>query len=654
MMLPLTGGSPKLWSVSLVVYQTLLIAGYGYAHRLTGGSRRLPQVAIHIGLVLVCFSFLPVRAPTELNLDSSPLGPYALVPAFACSVALPIFTLSASTPLLHSWLIRSEARVQHESYRLFAASNAGAIGALVVYPFMLEPTIGVSEQATVWRSAFVIFAILLAGCAGNLLLARSHSTSPKRADRRHAAGRVSFPGGLVLRWILFASLPSAMLVTVTERVSSLTVAGSFSWILPLGLYLISLVYAFGRSFDRVGGFWKVCVGLTAVAYVVGLFVLPAAFRTTSIESAFLLGTFFMVCLSLHAKLSHSRPGINEQLTGFYLTQAAGGALGALFATALAPHLFLFGNELSCLLAISVWASIFLKDPNPMNRRAAFVSASVPLLLIFAFAYLPHHSGPRYVAAKRSFFGIHRVLDETDERRWLYHQQTRHGGQMLRGASHLVPQDYVSPQSGAGLVLQGAAPGWRIGVAGLGSGSLACYRQSGQDWTFFEIDPAVIQIARDSGVFTYLSECAPEASIEVGDARLSIADEVDGSFDVLILDAFLGGSVPVHLLTTEAFGIYLEKLSAEGILLVHVSSQHMDLKSVVARAADTTDRTAYIRHYDPRNDPNAEPMAKASSWMLIGKDQIPNELLSGWEIAEPSRDIPAWTDDYSNILAASLF
>ena len=654
MMLPLTGGSPKLWSVSLVVYQTLLLAGYGYAHRLTNGSRRLSQVAIHLGLLLLCFYFLPVRAPTELNLGGAPLEPFSLVAAFACSVALPIFTLSASTPLLHSWLTRFQERVQHESYRLFAASNAGSIGALVVYPFVLEPMLGVSEQAIVWRTAFVIFAVLLAGCAWRFLRTKLHSAIPKEAPRSPAGQRSSSSGTLVLRWMLFASVPSAMLVTVTEQISSVTVAGSFSWTLPLGLYLTSLIYAFSRSFDRVDGFWQVCVGLTTVAYVVGSSSLPDALRTTPIQSAILLGTFFMICLSLHVKLSHSRPGSRDELTAFYLSQASGGALGALFSTVLIPELFLFGNELTFFLAVSVWASIFLKDASQTNRKTTFVSASVPLLLIFTFAYLPYYSGPRYVAVKRSFFGLHRVLDETDEKRWMYHQQTRHGGQMLRGPSHLVPQDYVTPQSGAGLLLKGAASDWRIGVAGLGAGSLACYRQSGQDWTFFEIDSAVIHIARDSGVFTYLSECAPNAKIKVGDARSSIANEKDGAFDVLILDAFLGGSVPVHLLTTEAFEIYLDKLSAGGILLIHVSSQHMDLKSVVVQGANTTNRTAYIRHYHPHNDPSAEPMAKASSWMLIGKDKIPNEILSGWKIAEPSGDIPVWTDDYSNIFAASLF
>lgn len=694
MALPRLGGTPAVWNSAMLVYQALLLGGYAYAHWL-GRVAPARQAMIHLGLLAVALLWLPIGL-------SAMAPPAAAEPALwvpwllLVSIGPPFLALSAQAPLLQRWFARASGGA--DPYALYAASNLGSFAGLIAYPLLVEPQLGVHGQSWLWSAGYVLVGLLVAGCAW--LLPRGAT-----ADRVAHAGPPATPRRIV-HWIALALVPSGLMLATTTYITTDIVAMPLLWVIPLGLYLLSFSIAFAAR-----RFWADT--LTTVAPVTILLfggVMMGGFQAKPYFNAGLaLGMLFMVAVALHTALYRLRPA-PDRLTGFYLAMSVGGALGGVFAGLLAPILFDWSWEYPLLVFAAGWLAPqrWLLDRlgalwTPGTRRrwiatclilaalAVAVGLSVrvdgafsqdqiglvyalvavigilvighrPLYLIALAATLVTFGGYRSAtvtlkgdARTRSYFGVYAISD-TPTYRQLAHGTTVHGMQLTAAGLATQPTTYYVAESGVGQALRAAerlyGTGARVGAVGLGAGTLACYARPGQRWRFFEIDPTVIRIARDDGRFSFLRRCLPDPDIVLGDARLRLTEQAPGSLDVLALDAFSSDSVPMHLLTAEAFATYGRALSPRGLLLVHISNRFMDLRPVVSAAAIGGGWQAAEQTYKPGTI--AQTLAATgSTWIALSRDRgVIIDLATRGEGWRPLRRYPGftpWTDDYATIL-----
>ncbi|MBC9031640.1 fused MFS/spermidine synthase [Sphingomonas sp. JC676] len=695
MALPKLGGAPAVWNSAMLVYQALLLGGYAYAHWLGRVPPRM-QAAIHIGVLLVAAIWLPIGL-TQMELPAN-AEPAIWVPwLFGASIGPLFFAISAQAPLLQRWY--SVATGGRDPYALYAASNIGSFGGLIAYPLIVEPWLALKGQSLLWTGGYVLVVLLVAGCA--TMLPRKVAGTP------HVRHESPAPGWRrVALWVTLAFVPSGLMLATTTFLTTDIVAVPMLWVLPLGLYLLSFSVAFRDSRtlpDLLAKFAPVTILLFGATLIAGHQKL--AYMNALIGLLLL----FMVAVALHARMYQLRPA-PDRLTGFYLAMSVGGVLGGVFSALLAPILFDWTYEYPLLILAAgalvpqaflfpslarLWSGTgqvlrikilatalivaLLVLIGLVNPGDALGEMHVQILFLFVVAVGLIATGKRvpYMIAlvgalflfggynsiqltlagdrTRSYFGVYTVTDSPSERR-LAHGTTLHGIQ-LKGARSRLPTTYYVAGSGVGRAMQ-AAPLFygaaaRIGVVGLGTGTLACYAQPGQAWRFFEIDPAVVNISRDSGRFTFLRQCAPQAEIAVGDARLRLAEMQPASFDLLALDAFSSDAVPMHLMTAQAFGTYGRVLAPNGLLLVHISNRFLALGPVVSAAARGGGWHAARLVYHP-SALEEQDEGSISDWIALSRDKGTLDRLvargGGWE---PLADYPGftgWTDDYASVLA----
>lgn len=712
MALPKLGGAPAVWNSAMLVYQALLLGGYAYAH-LLGRVPVKRQALIHLCVLGVAALWLPIRIfAMDLPADAEPAVwvPWLL----GASIGPLFFAISAQAPLLQRWY--SAATHGRDPYALYAASNIGSFGGLLAYPLLVEPTMALRSQSWLWTGGYVLVFLAVAGCA--LLL-------PRRADSDEPHVQHTSPAptrGRVAYWVLLAFVPSGLMLATTTFLTTDIVAVPMLWVLPLGLYLLSFSVAFSGNTtvtSLLAKFTPLIVLLLGATLIAG----NSEYAYPNALIALIL--LFLVSVSLHAHMYALRPE-PDRLTGFYLAMSVGGALGGVFsgllapiifdwtyeypllilaAGALVPQVFLFpfiaqiwtgtAQELrikmlfaTLLVALFVLVGIdrhfdFLgpKQTNlafifvalvglvSIGQRWAFVAALAGAIFLFGGyrSLLMSIEGER----TRSYFGVYTVMDGSEpDRRVLTHGTTIHGVQLL-GADSRTPTTYYVRGSGVGQAMLAApelfGPNARIGVVGLGSGTLSCYAQPGQRWKIFEIDPAMVTIARDSGKFTFLRECLPNANIIIGDARLRLAEQPANSFDLLALDAFSSDAVPMHLMTAEAFDTYAKVLAPNGILMVHISNRFMALEPVVAAAAARGGWHAAEMHYRPETtfvasktkdgktavQSETQVWDGASDWILLSRNKDSYDRLiardPNWQPLQPKRGFTGWTDDYASIV-----
>lgn len=687
MALPRLGGAPAVWNSAMLVYQLLLLAGYGYAHMLG----RLPvrgQAAVHLGLLAIAALWLPIGiGAMRLPPDAVPAlwVPWLLVAAIG-----PLFlAISAQAPLLQRWY--AVASGGRDPYALYAASNIGSFAGLLAYPLLVEPLLRVRSQSLLWSGGYLAVVLLVLACVTRL---------PKGGAEQPIEGTP--PGlGLWARWIVLALVPSGLMLATTTFLTTDIVAVPLLWVLPLGLYLLSFPVAF-RSSALLDDLLQRCGPLVLLLF--GATMVAGDQRLAFFNALIGLVLLFTVSVACHARLYALRPA-PERLTGFYLAMALGGALGGMFAGLLAPVLFDWTYEYPLLILAAgalipqralatpfarlwrgrwrgmaalalvggVLAAVLLGlDAHllgPMHVQLGFVAvAALGLVAIGARApYVAALAGGLFLfggytavqaslggARTRSYFGVYTVSDQPQERR-LAHGTTLHGVQ-LKGDRATRPTTYYQAGSGVGQAMQ-AAPGLygphaRIGVVGLGTGTLACYARAGQDWRFFEIDPAVVRLARDNGAFTFLRRCTPDATIVLGDARLRLGDMPDRSLDLLALDAFSSDAVPMHLMTAEAFAVYGRVLGRNGLLLVHVSNRFLALGPVVAGAARAGGWGALRLVHNPSAIERADE-GTTSDWIALSRDARVLATLvqrSGeWRPLAGDPAFPGWTDDHASLV-----
>ena len=631
MLLPLLGGVPAVWTTSILFFQAVLLAGYAYAHFAVNrlGPRR--QSLVQVVLVLIPLLVLPIGLPHGARppTDSNPI-PW-LLGTLVLTAGLPLFVVTSTGPLIQRWFAATPHRGARDPYFLFAASNLGSLLGLLVYPALLERTLSLRDQSHVWTVGYVVLIAFTVACAATLW--RAEIQPEPRAERVEWPRRV--------RWVALAFVPSSLMLGVTAEITSEIAPIPLFWVVGLALYLLTLILAFSLRRPMPPG-WLFRL-LPALVLVVVFFTFLRPEHSPWLLALDLI-TFVIAAYCCHGQLAADRPD-RRRLTDYYLWISVGGALGGLFNGVIAPLVFTRLAEFPLALFMAcLLRPRFLRDARP--RRVAVIAFASLVL-----AGLVTEAGAASVLlADRSFFGVYTVklLDISGGR---YHAlvdgNTIHGMQSLDPRRANQPLLYFYDHSPVADVFRAARPK-RVGVVGLGAGSLACYAKPGDRWTFFELDPHIEQIAKNGKLFTLLRRCDPHARVVLGDGRLSLAKQPDHSFDLIALDAFNSESVPVHLLTREALAIYLRKLGPDGLLVFNVTNHFVDLHSVLANLAANAGLLAYER--DDLDAGRANGRAP-SRWIVLTRTA---RRLPGWHRLAPDRSQRLWTDQYSNVLSVLRF
>jgi hypothetical protein len=700
MVLPKLGGAPAVWSVAMVFFQVVLLAGYAYAHLLNRAVRPRRAAMFHLLLIGVTALMLPIAVAPGWVAPPSNGTALWLFGLFAVSIGLPFFTLSASAPLLQAWFAASGHPQAGNPYVLYAASNLGSFVALFAYPVVVEPILTLKTQTVVWSFGFGLFAVLLviAGLFASCAAPAVAQDGPQDEVRSSTIER--------MRWIVLAAVPSGLVIAVTAHLTTDIAAAPFLWVLPLAIYLLTFVAVFRErpwvAHADVVRFVPFAVAPLAVSLIGG----DKVFWATMI--ALNLVAFALLTLMCHGELYARRPA-PRRLTEFYLCTSFGGVIGGAFAGLVAPQIFNGNYEYPILVALAllcmpgvfaggvrramtelwpwlvptavlivVWRVTRVQLPAtlelPFQVVLALLAATMLFqrrrliaffgLVVLSFAITAlWRPGIAPIETARSFFGVHRVAEIADGKaRVLYHGTTMHGAQRLRNddgtpvqgspgpLTYYYPEGPLAEAIGAARAVHGSFG--HVAIVGLGTGSLACHRKTGERWTFFEIDPEVIRIARDPRLFSFLSNCAPDAPVVVGDARLTLEAASD-RYDLIVLDAFSSDSIPVHLLTREALAGYLSKLSPRGVIVAHISNRHLDLAPVVAQIARSQGLVAFFREDDRANDLMTTFTANARVVVMTREAGDIGSVAGSWTPLHPDQTSALWTDDYSNILGIML-
>jgi hypothetical protein len=697
MVLPRLGGAPTVWSVAMVFFRAALLGGYAYAHLLV---RRMPLglgALVHLGILAAAAATLPIAIAQGFGTPpTTAIAPW-LIALFAASIGLPFVALAASAPLLRGWFAASGHVQARNPYVLYAVSNLGSFAALIAYPSVIEPFLTLREQAELWAAGFAMLALLVT--AASLLVARRPSFEARTASA------VAAPMTSRLIWAALAAIPVGLVIAVTSYITTDVASAPFLWVLPLALYLLTFVAVFRDSpwlrQETVAGLVPFPVAILAISLLSGERQFWLVFVMVN------LAGFVLLALLCHGELYRRRPA-PALLTEFYLWMSLGGVVGGVLATLVAPQIFTLVYEYPILIvaAALVLPGMFVGDRKTFQCEAAPVlglaviavlaqslfdirlpgaaayAFQIMLVGLAAIMLLQRRRPQRFlalvvlgfvltglwqpgfnrIAVVRSFFGVHQIIETADgQYRLLYHGTTVHGAERVADTAVGVapePLTYyyrggpISESIVAVRAARGALP--HVAVVGLGSGTLSCYQRTDEHWTFFEIDPAVAQIARDPRLFTYISVCAPDLPVVLGDARLTLATAWE-RFDLIILDAFSSDTVPVHLLTREAIEGYLARLEDGGVIVLHLSNRYMELASVIAAAAAAQGLVATFKDDDRPLTVPLDYKANASVAVLARRRADLGELPSqpGWHDFKPVPDIRIWSDDYSNVLGAIL-
>src|SRR5262245_10945196 len=702
MVLPRFGGAPSVWSVAIVFFQTALLAGYAYAHWLTRYAGGRASVAIHLAVMIAAAFALPLSIAAGWDRPPAAAEALWLIGLFTASIGLPFFALAANSPLLQAWFARTDHPAAKDPYFLYAASNVGSFLALVSYPIGIEPFVRLGDQAWSWSIGFCFLIALLAACGA--LRWRSPDEDAHTSGTADAPPTWKDAGS----WVALAAVPAGLLLAVTAHISIDVAAVPLLWVLPLALYLLTFVIVFARH--PIVPHWVVVAVQPAFIIALVAVVIFDPIKTIVGLLAVHLSVFFVNALMCHGELARTRPA-PRYLTAFYLWISAGGVIGGLGAGLMAPYVFNWVAEYPILIALAVLCRPGLALPGDRLQRhllfgglaaavlvlivcaqypvalsqtaftwtvatllaasALFWRAPLPFAAMIAFILLAYYSIVEQPGAMsvRSFFGVSRIreTETTDGQfRLLQHGTTLHGGQRIREADGRLaaidpPELLLYYWDGSAISQTFDAVRARVdrpirfAVIGLGAGSLACRAAPDDTVHYYEIDPAVIRIARDPYLFSFLWVCRPDAPIILGDARLTLAEAPDGAYDLIVVDAFSSDAIPIHLLTREAMAMYLKKLSPHGMVVMHVSNRHLELASVVAGIAAANGLITRVSESSDL-DEAANPYKFVATVAAVARSEQDFGALAqarDWALKAPDPGQWVWTDDYCNIVGAVL-
>jgi hypothetical protein len=657
--LPWFGGTSAVWTTCLVFFQVLLLAGYAYSHLITRRLAPRAQARLHIALLVASLAFLPIVPREALKPGGEGDAAAAILVLLAATIGLPYFLLSSTGPLLQKWV--AHRFPEKTVYRLFALSNFGSLIGLLAFPFAIEPFATSRAQSYAWSAAYALFVAACAATAwrsardaGGVALPLETAPAAAAADPPPKAGDYAL-------WLTLAALGSVLLLACTSHITQNIASVPFLWVLPLTLYLLTFVLAFegrgGRGFYDPR--WGIYVAVAfAVAMAAGLSASRGVLDVTLAIPLYCAGLFFG-CLFCHGELSQRKPA-PRYLTQFYLAVSAGGAAGGLFVGLIAPRLFPAYYELplalfalAALAVLAAWTNRHLVGPWLVST-ALTAAAATAATAYYGWVYLDFLRND-VIVMQRNFYGTLRVREQgagESQIRRLLHGVILHGEQPTRAAHRLEPGSYYARSSGVGLAIEARQQRGpiRLGVVGLGVGTLSAYGRPGDTVRFYELDPDVLAIARRE--FGYLGAAQAQLEFVIGDARLSLERELAAGqpqrYDVLAIDAFSSDSIPVHLITREALELYRRHLAPGGIVAVHISNRFLDLKPVLANIAAALGLAAV----HVADSPSEESGASSTDWVLLAEDAAalsPAPLAARGEPLAPRPELSLWTDQFNNLL-----
>jgi hypothetical protein len=680
--LPWYGGTPAVWTTALLFFQVFLVGGYAYAHL---SVRLLPpggQTLLHVLLLLAASALLPISPAVSWKPATAIENPTGHILALlAANVGVAYFMLASTSPLLQAWF--SRANPGRSPYRFYALSNVASLLALLSYPILVEPALTLRAQVGAWSGIFVVFAV---GSAAVAVWAWRRPTDPGTGARpRPGRGAPAAAPALAdwLLWLAFPAAASILLLATTNQMTQQVAVVPFLWILPLSLYLITFILCFeGRRFYARAVFIPALI--VVLLAVLGILHQEPAKTSLPLQIGVYSVFLFVCCMVCHGELVRRKPD-PAHLTAFYLMISVGGALGGIFVALVAPRIFKsflelhVGAVLTCVLLLL--ALLARREDGSPRREAAWGKVILAVVFLGVGVALVHqavNAGEQRLGVTRNFYGILwveevRTGDPGFDRDVLYHGEIRHGNQYVAPALRCTPTSYFAPMSGVGMAIRSfPRQELRVGVVGLGVGVLAGYAGPDDYMRFYEINPDVKRIAEER--FSFITECGKNVDVVLGDARLSLEREASQQFDILVLDAFRGDALPVHLLTVEAFETYLRHLKPDGVIAAHISSLHFNLKPVFWKMADHYELHSLVLHQPQEGaEVRDESYEVGNSWMLmtdneqlmaalpqpppgrLGPGERPQLLIDPSKgvayVALPEegdeKDVRLWTDDYSN-------
>ncbi|HEY6246829.1 MAG TPA: fused MFS/spermidine synthase [Pyrinomonadaceae bacterium] len=700
MLLPVLGGTPAVWNTCMVFFQAALLAGYGYALMLSRWSLRT-QLTVQLLLLTGALISLPIGLSSAWisSVPASGNPSTWLLACLAATVGVPFFVISSNSPILQKWFSHTGHSSAKDPYFLYSASNAGSLLALLAYPALMEPHLTLKLQSTVWSCVYLLLLLLMGLCA--LLLWRCRTVTTKESVTRKESEDESevLTVRRRVRWVLLAFVPSSLMLGVTNYITVDIASAPLLWIIPLALYLLSLIFAFAqRQIFSLRWTMLIIPGATLVLLLIHLLESSDGARMLIVVH---LLYFFLVAFVCHRQLAADRPRTSH-LSEFYVWFSVGGVVGGIFNALIAPLLFRSVIEyplvmlLACLLLprketetdkqraltmdfvlptvifILTFALGFITDKIAPGKVVGLLFVlAVPLFVSYPFRRRPLRfalalgavmlgsgfitgANTKTIHSERNFFGVLRVTqDANGSLHSFLHGTTVHGRESMTPERQCEPLSYHHRSGPLGSILrhyQDHPVNPNIAVVGLGAGAAAAYSKPDERWTFYEINPAVVSVARDTRYFRYMGECA-QAPINVvlGDARLKLREAAPEQYGLILIDAFSSDAIPVHLMTQEAVDLYMTKLAPGGWLVLHISNRNLDLSGVVADLARSRNLTC-LALFDKRpSDGDRDP----SKWVVLSRKPEDSASLKQEPFAEilaGRPNTPVWTDDFSNILS----
>ena len=701
MLLPLLGGTPAVWNTCMLFFQAVLLAGYAYALLVSRWPLRRQLIA---QLVLLCLAFVSLPIGLSVRwINSVPASgdpSLWLLACLAATVGLPFFIISSNSPLLQKWFSRTASESARDPYFLYAASNAGSLLSLLAYPVLIEPVLTLRAQSRLWTIVYALMVLLISVHA--FLLYRSKTSETAATEVVVNDDEPKLTWNRRLRWLLLAFAPSSLMLGVTNYITTDIASVPLLWIIPLALYLLTMVFAFARRKFVSSRLTDLIVpGATVVLLM--LYLADSAGRGSRVLIIFHLAYFFFAALMCHSQLAGDRPGPTH-LAQFYVWLSLGGVLGGVFNALVAPMVFnsVVEYPLAIVLACLLLPKVLEQQPDGLRqRRLDFalpvlifamtmglgwladhvapvqMSGSVFVVVLPLFVSYPLRKRPVRFAlsiggvilaaglvtgvgqhtlhAERNFFGVIRVVNDPNRGVHSFlHGSTVHGRENVAPERRCEPLSYYHQDGPLGRIfaeVERSRPQANVGIIGLGIGGTTAYARADQHWTFYEINPAVVSVARTSQYFSYLNDCAKaQVKIVLGDARLQLHSAPDRGYDVLVLDAFSSDAIPVHLMTQQALDLYLSKVAPGGLIVFHISNRNLDLTQVVADLAHSRELSALsMRDMTEPQVNGRDP----SHWVVLARNAADYGALANDSFARPlqsSGERNLWTDDFSNIIS----
>jgi len=642
LVLPLLGGSSSVWNTAMVFFQGVLLGGYIYAHLISKYLKLPFQILCHTVILSLGLFFLPLAIASGWTPPEGGAQAYWLIGLFAVSVGMPFFAISANAPLLQRWFSRTHHKDAEDPYFLYAASNAGSLLSLCLYPIVFEPLLRLQAQTELWAKGYwALIAIILA--AGIFAAVNQKAQTPEIEKTNVAVSKVTHKQRLF--WIFLAFIPSSLMLGVTSHMANNIASAPFLWIIPLALYLLTFVIVFAkkpivRPTQLAKLFpWVILVALIA-GFVLKLFVLIS------------IGEYLIILIAAQLAVPP------KTKTSFEVIKQKAVHLAKYAVPGLIIYKGLEMVGLDARIGAFIGGGIFLLGLSRMRgqTKTFFLDLGILAALVMILPTLYH----KPILTDRSFFGVLHVKEVESEHGLVHkfiHGDTIHNYQFRDAEKRKIPLAYYAPGNTFDMAMQAArveSPEMTIAMVGLGAGAMACYEKTGDSWTYYEIDPAVVDMATNPKYFSFMSDCSVASDIRIGDARMTLEALAPASQDMIVIDAFSSDSIPTHLLTTEALALYRSKLKEDGLIFFHTSNRVMDVASVVVRLADQAGLESRYVETSDFSDKEYGEFYIASTGVLIGNERRIVAATKGtdaWKVLEPSPSVKAWSDDYSSIIGS---